>query len=142
MIGFTLHCVSERDESFLQEKIRTYLEFLKYIVLHEHNCTIIPKNPKSKANNTLPFDNEIKELKLIIEVNGIQHYEVNGFHILGAKHNNTTPEYELHYQQLKDRYKRMYAKSKGYNYLEIPYWTDDENETWRKLINNKILKIN
>ena len=63
---------------------------------------------------------------------------------LQAKKNNTTPEKELHYQKLKDRYKRMLAKSKinNYYYLEIPYYTDDKDETWKKLINDKISEIN
>lgn len=139
-----ISCINERKESFLQEKIRLYLESLEYTILHEYNCTIVPKNPKTKnsgGNNSLPYDNEIKELKLIIECHGIQHYELGGWHDLQSKTNNTTPEYELYYQQLKDRYKRMYAKSQGYNYLEIPYWVDDKERTWRKLIDDKINEI-
>jgi len=131
-------CSKERHESVLQEKVRTYLGLLSYTILHERNCTILPKNPKTKTNNNLPFDNEILELKLIIEVHGKQHYKNTVFHILSAKHNNTTPEYELHYQKLKDRYKRIFAKSRGYFYVEIPYWTDNKDEDWKKLINDKI----
>lgn len=129
-------CVRERKESFLQEKVRLYLESLGYIILHENKCTIVPKNPKTKL--ALPFDNEIKELKLILEINGIQHYEVISWHKHKAKHNDTTPEYELHYQQLKDRYKKFIAYKQGYNYIAIPYWADDENEEWKQLIINKI----
>jgi len=135
-------CTQKINESILQEKVRKYISNIYNLtLLHEHKCTIIPKNPKTKM--PLPFDNEIEELKLIIEVHGKQHYEINGFHILQAKHNNTTPEYELHYQKVKDRYKRMFAKSKinNYKYLEIPYYTDDKNETWKKLIDDKINEI-
>jgi hypothetical protein len=135
-------CVQEREESFLQEKVRIYLESLNdggYTILHEHKCTIVPKNTRTKQN--LPFDNEIKELKLIIEVHGAQHYKTNSWHKDSAKLHNTTPEQELHYQKLKDRYKRICAKSKGYEYLEIPYWTDNKDEDWKKLINNKINEI-
>ena len=136
-------CVQERDESFLQEKVRLYLESLneeKYTILHEHKCTIVPQNPKSKKGH-LPFDNEIKELKLIIEIHGQQHYKINKLVKLVAKYHNTTPEYELHYQKLRDRYKKFISYTKGYNYLEIPYWTDDKKETWKKLIDNKISEI-
>lgn len=129
-------CVQERKESFLQEKVRLYLESLNngsYTILHEHNCTIIPKNPKTKMN--LPFDNEVKELKLICEVNGKQHYEITNYTILQAKYNNTTPEYELHMQQVRDRYKKFIAYKQGYSYIVIPYWADDEKETWKKMIN-------
>jgi hypothetical protein len=138
-------CIKERDESFLQEKVRLYIEELNnrnYIILHEHKCTIIPQNPKHKGSRgQMPFDNEVKELKLIIEVMGSQHYEITGFHKKHAKRNNTTTEHELHMQQVRDRYKRIYAKSKGYEYLEIPYWTDDNEDTWKQLIDCKINEI-
>jgi len=136
-------CVRERDESFLQEKIRLYISNnLKYKLLHEYNCSIIAQNPKIKnKKGQMPYDNEILELKLIIETHGEQHYKITGFTILQSKHKNTTPEQELHYQKVKDRYKRMYAKSQGYYYLEIPYFTDNKNETWKKLINDKINEI-
>ena len=132
-------CSQERKESMLQEKVRIYLESLNYGILHEGNCSIVPINPKTKY--PLPFDNEIKDLKLICEVNGEQHYCISGFHKTQAKKNNTTPKQEFNYQQLKDRYKRIKAIQKGYFYLEIPYWVDDENETWKQLIDNKIKEI-
>lgn len=141
-INYQFHCpecTRERNESFLQEKIRLYLNELGFTILHEYNCTIIPKNPKTKYR--MPFDNEIKELKLIIEVHGAQHYTISGFHKLQAKKNNITKEEALHYQKLKDRYKKIYAISQGYKYLEIPYWADDDIMTWKKLINDNINKI-
>jgi hypothetical protein len=132
-------CVQERDESFLQENVRVYLTNLGYEVLHEHNCTLKCTNPKTKY--PLPYDNEVKELKLIIEVHGQQHYTLNSWHERIAKGHGTTPEYELHYQKLKDRYKRIYAKLHGYFYLEIPYTADDKQETWKQMIDDKIKEI-
>ena len=41
-------CSKERTESFGEEKTRLYLESLGYNILHEHNCTIRPINPKTK----------------------------------------------------------------------------------------------
>lgn len=135
-------CVQERDESFLQEKVRLYLKSLGYTILHERNCTILPKNPKSKdKRGQLPFDNEIKELRLIVEVMGLQHYEMVGYNTQTAKKNNTTPKYELHYVQLKDRYKKFISFKQGYNYIAIPYWTDNNSEDWKTLIDNKIKEI-
>lgn len=132
-------CVLERDESFLQEKVRLHITNLKFTTLNERNISIKCVNPRTK--NLLPYDNEVRELKLIIEVHGIQHYRITSYTNQTAKRNNTTPEYELHYQKLKDRYKRIFAKSQGYFYLEIPYWTDDKEETWKKLIDEKINEI-
>jgi hypothetical protein len=142
-------CVRERDESFLQEKVRLYLETLGYEILHEHKCTIIPHNPKKKGkNNSMPFDNEIiiGNKHIIVEVMGEQHdNKIVGWHKTQAKKNNTTPEYELHYQKLKDRYKRIYAKLHGYEYLDIWYYEDDKgnelNDNIKDKINNFIDQI-
>jgi hypothetical protein len=135
-------CVREQTESILQKNVRLYLNKIGYIVLHEQNCNIIAQNPKyNGSQGQMPYDNEIKELNLIIEVMGKQHAIVTGFHYLQARYNNTTPEYELHMQQVRDRYKRIFAKSRGYSYLEIPYWTDDAQETWKQLIDDKISEI-
>jgi len=133
-------CTRERDESFLQEKVRLYLNELGYTILHENKCTIIPINPKTK--HPLPFDNEIivNDIHILCEVHGVQHYKLGGFHLLASRRNNTTPEYELHYQKLKDRYKKLIAYKRGYEYLEIPYWTNND-ESYKILIDNKIKEI-
>lgn len=135
-------CTQEKTESILQNKVRLYLESLNLgQVLHEYNCTLIPINPKT--NNQLPFDNEIISQNgkhLLIEVMGEQHYQICGWIISKSKHNSTTPEYELHKRQLYDRYKRFIAYKKGYEYLAIPYWIDNKQEDWKKLINNKLIR--
>lgn len=41
-------------------------------------------------------------------------------------------------EKVHDRYKRFIAYKKGYEYIAIPYWTNDKNETWKILIENKI----
>jgi hypothetical protein len=127
-------CTRERDESFLQEKVRLYLNKLGYMVLHELNCNIVAQNPKVKnKRGRMPYDNEVIELKLIIEVHGSQHYdEVHGLWFDRG--------FDLYKQQLYDRYKRMFAKFKGYEYLEIPYWTEND-EFYKYLIDNKINEI-
>ena len=108
-------------------------------MLHEYNCNIIPINPITKY--PLPLDNEINELKLIIEVHGVLHYELSGFHILSSKHNGTTPEQEFEYTKWKDEYKKKYVIDSGYNYLEIPYYTFNSND-YISIIQNKIAEIN
>ena len=134
-------CVQERKESFLQEKVRLFLESTPYLILHEYQCSIIPINPQTK--HKLPFDNEVCDINgtnLIIETHGVQHYELAGWHITQSKHSNTTPEEEFKYQQWKDNFKKNYAISQGYEYLEIPYWTIDDG-TYKNLISNKIKEI-
>ena len=132
------NCSRERSESMLQEKVRLYLQSLEYKIYHENECSIIPINPKT--NCKLPFDNEINELKLIIEVNGQQHYEVCSFHYLISRRDNITPEQSLKRRKLYDRYKKAVAECNGYFYLEIPYWTEND-ESYKTLIDNKINEI-
>lgn len=131
-------CVSVKNESRLSKKTKKYLKDIGYSLNIEHSCSIRPINPKT--HYPLPYDIEVKELHLIIEINGRQHYEEVGSTSkwLDGK---TTKEY-LHNRKLLDRYKRIYAKTNGFFYLEIPYWCDDNEESWKLLINEKIKEIN
>ena len=135
-------CVREQTSSFLQEKVCKYIsDKYGYKLNHERDCSIVPQNPKiNNKKGQLPFDNEILDLKLIIEVNGSQHYKLNSWHKDHAKNNNTTPEYEFHKQKLHDRYKKFIAHYNGYFYLEISYLTE-KDESYKQLIDNKINKI-
>ena len=134
-------CVEERKESFLQEKTRLYLEQLGYKILHEYDCNIIIQNPKHKGKiGQMPFDNEVVDLKLIIEVHGQQHYCVTTWHKKLAKKHNTTPEYELHMQKVRDRYKKFISYIRGYSYLELSF-TTEKNGSYKTIIDNKIKEI-
>ena len=131
-------CKKWLTESKLQHKVDVYISEKYKDVRHENNCTIVPINPNT--NYPLPFDNEIVELKLIIQVNGAQHYSSEPFKAIFDDKIHT-PEEQLKYRQYLDSYKKEYALSHGYHYLEIPYWTDNKKETWKKLIDRKIEQI-
>ena len=77
---------------------------------------------------------------MIIEVHGEQHY-YRHFYMTIKKMTKEKAEKELHYQQVKDRYKRIKCIQAGYEYLEIPYTAFDKKETYKKLIDNKIKNI-
>lgn len=133
-------CRAGMNESKLQKKVREYIEFLYDDIKHENQCTVLPINPKTKY--PLPFDNEIVQLKLIIQVNGEQHYKATPFFFKKERNNEiNSPEEQLIYRQKIDKYKKDYALSHGYHYLEIPYWADDKKETWKTLIDNKIADL-
>ena len=117
----------------MQEELKSIFKNIN----RESNCNLIPKNPKT--NKIMPYDNEIVDIKLIIEVHGKQHYELSGD--TSAWLHGLSPKEYLHKRKLYDRYKRMYAKSNGYYYLEIPYWADDLEETWKIMIDDKIKEI-
>ena len=133
------YCMQIQSTSSLQESTLEYLKSnYPYSILHEYDCTILPVNPLT--NRKLPFDNEIVDLKLIIEVHGQQHYDITGFTYLSAKYHNSSVQEELEYQKWKDEYKKEYALNKGYSYLELPYWTFNDN-TYKTLIDNKIIEL-
>ncbi len=133
-------CVQEMRESFIQNKVREYIEILfdKKYIKHEYDTELICINPKTKRR--MPYDNEIvtENFGLIIETHGIQHYKLSQYHKHSAKKNNTTPQEELDYIQWKDQYKMDYALDNGYYYLSIPYWEDDENETYKTSIDEML----
>ena len=133
-----IKCSIQNKISSYQKLVNNYFNNTNYTLLHEYDCSIIPTNPTT--GYPLPLDNEVYELKLIIEVNGMQHYKVSGFHILSAQHNNSTPESEFEYIQWKDEFKKNYVLSQGYYYLSLPYYTFDSNE-YITLIENKIVEI-
>ena len=127
-------CMRERKESMIEEKTRLYLEELGYNVLHEHDCTLRPINPKTKS--PMPYDNEIILLNgkhLIIEVHGEQHYIEHTGYFKG----------KLKQRQLYDRYKKAYAEHYGYEYLEIPYtaFRGKNKNLYKQMIDEKIEKI-
>lgn len=77
-------------------------------------------NPITKRQ--LPYDVEIPDLKIIIEIQGIQHLEyVEYFH--GSIEN-------FYYQQRKDDYKKRFAESKGYEVIYV-YYDEIKNGTYK-----------
>lgn len=132
-------CVREREESILQEKVKLYFKELGYDLKHEYKCNIIPINPKT--NHQLPYDNEIIQLKLVVEVHGKQHYQISSWDKIESKKTNIPEEHLFFKRRVYDRYKKIYAKLQGYEYLEIPYWTDNVAFEYKKLIDDKIKEV-
>ena len=149
-------CVQEMDESLLQKKTREYLETFNYSLLHENNCTLNPlniiiapnNNPnKKRFNKKLRYDNEIiinENIHLFIEVMGQQHKSISTlFHGRTAKKFNITSQQELEYQIARDKYKEQYVYNQGKNYYYLAIWYYDFNkeDTYKKLIDNKLKEI-
>lgn len=135
-------CSDEQQISRLQEKVSNYISNdLNLIIAHERGCSIVATNPKNGYK--LPYDNDviINDKHLIIEVHGVQHYDVNnGWICKTAKKYNLTTNKVLEDLQWRDEYKKQYALSQGYYYLAIPYWTESD-ESYKTLIDNKIQEI-
>ena len=135
-------CANEQKCSKLQDKINDYLSTVLLLpVKHEEKCSLIAINPKNGYK--LPYDNDVivGEDHLIIEVHGVQHYDVNnGWICKAAKKRNLSPEQILSDLQWRDEYKKQYALSQGYYYLAIPYWTEND-ESYKILIDQKIQEI-
>lgn len=134
-------CVAENNVSMLQMKVTDFVtNDLHYNLKHEYDCSIAPLSPTMYKNTKLPYDNEIPELKLIIEVHGSQHYKPCSWHTLTAKRNGTSMEEEFAKQQERDKYKKDYAISHGFYYLAIPYY-EEKDDLYKQSILNKINDI-
>ena len=132
-------CAKDKHISKLQKKVATYLrDKYPFEIRHEHNCTIVPRSTTTKM--PMPFDNEVVELKLLIEVHGLQHYEITSWAKVAAEKHGITPEEELQRLQDRDEYKRQCAIQCGYFHLVIPYWTE-KDESYKNLIDEKINEI-
>ena len=70
------------------------------------------------GNGNLSYDFYLPEYNLLIEYQGEFHD--------GTAYQQTTEQFE--YQKEHDRRKKEYAKSNGYNFLEIWYWDFDKIE--------------
>ena len=86
-------------------------------------------NPST--GKVLPYDFELPKYKIIIEVQGYQHYDA------GIDYNTTSKE--LQYQIEKDEYKKQYAIDNGYQFVTITY-KDIERKEFGKIIESKINK--
>lgn len=136
-------CANTKNESYLQEAVRKYIESkYTYALSHEYECSIVAYNLKSK--HYMPYDNDIdlgNGLHLMIECHGKQHYEISQYTRLYAKRANISEEEALLRQQERDRIKKEYVLSiPGYYYLELSYKAIKDGD-FQSLIDNKIQQI-
>lgn len=135
-------CKIEQTSSNLQRQVCQYVaNTYPYSILQEYACTLKPVNPKT--GYILPYDNQVlitKNIGLIIEVMGIQHYKITGFIKQAAKRHGIPPEEELLDLQWRDAYKKQYALDNQFFYLAIPYWTE-KDQSYKKLIDDKVHEI-
>lgn len=133
-------CSLINGKSKLQKNVEDYIleKYSQYTLLHENKCTLIPKSPLTNYN--MYFDNEVKELHLIVEVHGQQHYKTCSWDKKIANRENCTQKEIFEKRKLYDEYKKNEALKNGYSYLEIPYWTEND-ESYKMLIDDKIKGI-
>lgn len=104
-------------------------EFLKergYHFVSQHK-TLRCINPTT--NMPLHYDFQLINEKLIIEVQGEQHYK-----FVEIFHRN---EEGFEYQRWKDEYKKNYALNRGFDYLEIRY-DEFKNNKYKDIILEKL----
>lgn len=101
------NCITSKSTG--EVLVENYLKD-KYNIKTQYN-TLKCINPIT--GKQLPYDIEIPELKVIIEIQGDQHLRyIEYFH--GSIEN-------FYYQQRKDDYKKRFAQSKGYEVVYIYY---------------------
>lgn len=82
------------------------------------------------TGNALPYDFELIDYKIIIEVQGEQHYKYKqNFH-------GNIANFE--YQKYKDKIKKDFALKHGYKYLELKTKQTQKYKTFAKLLQEKI----
>lgn len=121
-------CNRERTWSRLQRKVHAYISSKYDDIRNERECTFTAKNPLT--GYPMPYDNEIVELGLIIEVQGMQHYrDYVRPNEMNANGGNT--------RAFRDKEKREQAISHGYSYLEIPFYAEYKDQ-WKDMIDSAI----
>ncbi|XZH99805.1 hypothetical protein ACSXEK_16500 (plasmid) [Clostridium perfringens] len=101
------------DESKGEKYVRIYLENNNIDFIQEYRFE------DCRYKYTLPFDFYIPDNNLIIEFDGEQHFEVNGY--FGG-------EKEFKDIKIRDKIKNNYCEDNGINLLRIPYWELDSVE--------------
>ena len=105
-------------------------EFLKEIGIEYKVQRNTLKCINPKTGYQLPYDFELSKYKVIIEVQGEQHYKyISKFH-------KTIEEFE--YSQWKDQVKKEFAINMKYKFLEISY-TEINDESYKEKIKSVIL---
>ena len=101
-------------ESHGEKYIRNYLD--------EHNIKYEPQKrfKDLKDKKLLSYDFYLPKYNILIEYQGIQHYESISF--------NNKDKTDLEKQQLHDKLKREYAKNNGYKLLELHYSLDTQEK--------------
>lgn len=87
-----------------------------------------------RDKNALPFDFYIPEYNTLIEYQGEQHYKI----IQRGSMSEDDALENLALIQKHDKIKRDYCKINKINYIEIPYWENDDIENY---IFDKFVKI-
>ena len=118
------NCESEKSSG--EVVVEEYLK-RKGVLFKIQFDTLKCVNPKTKK--TMPYDFELPEYHVIIEVQGKQHLEYTPyFH--GSEEN-------FHYQLWRDNYKKTFATQQGYSVLYVTY-QDIQTGKYKNLIDNVI----
>lgn len=135
-------CHQDSVDSYLQKKVDEYISCnYSFQYNKEFECSSICINPLTGYQ--LPYDREIiinDKHRLLIEINGKQHYEICLHTKTDAAERGITPEEGFNLLQYRDKLKKEYALSHGYEFLVIPYWTESD-DSYKTLIDNKISEI-
>lgn len=129
-------CGLNISKSKLQKDVEKYLVVKGYTPNTEFDCAIITYSPIN--NRPMPYDFEIPELKLIIEVQGEQHYKPLRKESPWLR--GQTPEAFLETREYYDTIKRQYATQCGYHYLEI-FHNEHQNDQYKEKIDQKLQQI-
>lgn len=118
-----------KQNSKLSQKVERYLI--------ENNIEYIREYKFDDCRNKrpLPFDFYLPQINFVIEVNGRQHYEKA--HFGGC--DDEKAEKKFLKTQKHDVIKFNFCKKNSINYIAIPFFTDDKDFTYKKILDKVIL---
>lgn len=117
--------------SLLEYKVLEYLKQYNVYTLNQYNCKLLCYNPKT--GKRLPYDFEIPKIKVVIEVQGPQHYRAI------KMPNGSMSDY--HAQAYRDNIKETYAKDNGYREVKIRYSAFNSGE-YKMILQDLIREYN
>lgn len=103
-------------------------EFLAHILKQANIFFIQEKTFPDLRKNLLRFDFYIPKMNLLIEWDGLQHFEQVEFFQKTKK--------EFLRGKENDRKKNAYCLAKGIKLIRIPYWEQDNIKTFADILNN------
>nr|DAF97041.1 MAG TPA: restriction enzyme [Siphoviridae sp. ctg6c78] len=102
--------------------------------LNKNNIKNQPEYPVIIDSVRYQYDFYLPEYNLMIEYDGIQHYEPMRFHGENSEENLL----DFKKQQRRDKIKDKYCEDNNINLLRIPYWETKNIET---IINNHLQRL-
>ena len=113
-------------------------EFLVVNLLNKYKIKYIRQKRFKDCKNVLPlpFDFYIKDLNILLEIDGQGHFFPCNFNNCS----NESAKKSLELTQYNDKIKTQYCENKNIKLIRIPYW-EFENDNYKEILFNNIINV-